>query len=154
MVAWKDLEHRIRTKDGHIKAWLRKWTDRVRNSNKIRRMFKLEWYFTQGKGLLAKAYDPMNDVSALVVLLTFWLGYDLTQNRSGFGIFLLILFVLLIVVGWFRDNSGLYHSEIAVVTNQNHVQKEMYEAAVRINKWFYENDRQWYDEGLQLHKRR
>ena len=109
---------------------------KIHNNKIINFAYKIYFYFTLGKGQLAKFTDPIQDVSGVVIIIVMVLGINLTQYKSLFGLFVILFISFLIFTGWLFKNSGLWEVELEVNTKKNHIASEMYEAAKKINKKF------------------
>ena len=104
----------------------------IKKSPLGRKVFEIEWNFTQGKGMFAKLYEPLNEFSTFIVIMTFFFGIDLTSSKGLVATGGFIVIIALIQIGKYRDASGLFYSEIEVVTHKNHVSRIQYEAAKEI----------------------
>ncbi len=107
---------------------------KIHNNMIINKLYKCYFYFNLGKGQLGKFTDILPEISAVIIIATWVFGIDLTQFKLLLTIAFVIFVVLLILLGWFFKNSGLWEVEIEVANAKNHIEAEIYKAAKRINK--------------------
>ncbi len=107
---------------------------KIHNNKIINILYKCHFYFTLGKGQIAKVTDMFTEISAGIIILTLVGGIDLTQYKTFLGIALLVFIIGLTILGWFFKNSGLWDVEVKVNATKNIVEYEIYTAALRINK--------------------
>jgi len=100
----------------------------------VHSFYRTYFYYDLGKAQVSKFTNPLNEWSAIVVILTFVFGFNLTQHKSLLGIMVIIFLISITLFGLFYKKSGLYDREMIVNANRNIVSNEMYRAAKKINE--------------------
>ena len=104
----------------------------LKESRIIKTGYKALFYFELGKGTTARFYQIIPDLIIILGGLKFLMGVDITPSFSV--MFVLTVFFMLTVLGYFINKTGLYAVDRYVQASKDPVQKELLEAARRINK--------------------
>lgn len=100
--------------------------------------YKILFYFELGKGQVARFYQFLPDIIIILGGLKYLFGVDLTHCEMI--IFMLLLILLFIIVGFTLKKLGLYDIDCIVSAERNIVVKEQYMAAKKINNYLRDFD--------------
>ncbi len=97
----------------------------------IKLLYKTKTYFDITNSQTSWLTGKLPELVSLGVLLNFF-GITLTKTSTLIGA--LIIFILMTLCGIYLKKSGIYHIEQYVQADINPVQKELLQAARKINK--------------------
>ncbi len=109
----------------------------VKYNKTIKFLYDLEFYLTQGKSKVTEYLAFFSYLTILVGGMKYLFNINISRNL------VIIMFPLitigLIVFGWLMVKLKLYHVDIMRNMIKNPVSKEIYYAAIRINKGYDNN---------------
>ena len=94
---------------------------RIKDNIIINKIYAIYFYFTLGKGQIAKFTDLIPEASGVIIIITLVFGIDLTKYKSLLGTLVVLIFISLIIMGWIFKNAGLWEVELEVNAKKNHI---------------------------------